>query len=80
MSILGRLPVEIAENCEGFVASTKRKFFSFRSLRKRLDRETLLVVYPDAHHGIRRPSYQKHLLERFPGWFDKYVKGSQSGS
>jgi len=27
MSILGRHPVEIAENCEGFVASTKRKFF-----------------------------------------------------
>jgi hypothetical protein len=26
MFILGRQPVEIAENCEGFVASTKRKF------------------------------------------------------
>ncbi len=44
---------------------------------KRLGRETLLVVYPDAHHGIRRPSYHKDLLERFVGWFDKYVKGSQ---
>jgi len=47
---------------------------------KRLGRETLLVVYPDAHHGIRRHSYQKDLLERFLGWFEKYVKGSQSGS
>jgi dipeptidyl aminopeptidase/acylaminoacyl peptidase len=47
---------------------------------KRLGRETLLVVYPDAHHGIRRHSYQKDLLERFLGWFDKYVKGSKSGS
>lgn len=29
MSILGRLPVEIAENCEGSVASTKTKFLYF---------------------------------------------------
>ena len=41
---------------------------------KRLGRETLLVVYPDAHHGIRRLSYHKHLLERFLAWFDKYVR------
>ncbi len=26
ISLLGRQPVEIVENCEGFVASTKRKF------------------------------------------------------
>ncbi len=43
---------------------------------KQLGREASLVVYPDAHHGIRRPSYHKDLLERFVGWFDKYVKGS----
>ena len=42
---------------------------------KRLGRETLLVVYPDAHHGIRRPIYHQDLLERFLAWFDKYVKG-----
>ena len=47
---------------------------------KRLGRETLLVVYPDAHHGIRRPSYQKDLLGRFLDWFEKHVKGSHSGS
>jgi len=46
---------------------------------KQLGRETLLVVYPDAHHGIRRPTYQKDLLERFLGWFAKYVKGQDSG-
>ena len=39
-----------------------------------LGREASLVVYPDAHHGIRRPVYQKDLLERFIDWFDKYVK------
>jgi dipeptidyl aminopeptidase/acylaminoacyl peptidase len=47
---------------------------------KQLGRETLLVVYPDAHHGIRRPSFHKDLLERFLGWFEKYVKRSSPGS
>ncbi len=42
---------------------------------KHLGRETQLVVYPDAHHGIRKHSYQKDLLERFLGWSEKYVKG-----
>ncbi len=41
---------------------------------KHLGREASLVVYPGAYHGIRKPSYQKDLLERFVGWFDKYVK------
>ncbi len=44
---------------------------------KHLGRETQLVVYPNAHHGIRKHSYQKDLLERFVAWFDKYVKDSQ---
>jgi dipeptidyl aminopeptidase/acylaminoacyl peptidase len=44
---------------------------------KHLGREASLVVYPDAHHGIRRHSYQKDLLERFLGWFEKYVKQPQ---
>jgi len=47
---------------------------------KQLGREASLVVYPDAHHGIRRHGYQKDLLERFLDWFEKYVKGPQSGS
>jgi len=47
---------------------------------KHLGRETQLVVYPNAHHGIRKHSYQKDLLERFLGWFEKYVKGPKSGS
>ena len=47
---------------------------------KSLGRETLLVVYPDAHHGIRRPVYQKDLLGRFLGWFDKHVKNRQKKS
>ena len=47
---------------------------------KYLGREPSLVVYPGAHHGIRRPVYQKDLLERFLAWFGKYVKGSPAGS
>jgi dipeptidyl aminopeptidase/acylaminoacyl peptidase len=47
---------------------------------KHLGREASLVVYPNAHHGIRRPIYQKDLLERFLGWFEKYVKQPQPSS
>jgi dipeptidyl aminopeptidase/acylaminoacyl peptidase len=41
---------------------------------KRLGRETLLVVYPNQHHGIDLPVYSKDLYERITGWFDKYLK------
>lgn len=44
---------------------------------KRLGRETQLVVYPGEHHGIRRLSFQKDRMERFLGWYDKYVKGEE---
>ena len=47
---------------------------------KHLGRETQLVVYPNAHHSIRKHSYQKDLLTRFLGWFEKYVKGLKSSS
>ncbi|NIP79418.1 MAG: prolyl oligopeptidase family serine peptidase, partial [Gemmatimonadetes bacterium] len=42
---------------------------------KRLGRETLLVVYPGEHHGIRRPAFQKDRLQRWLDWYDRYVKG-----
>ena len=41
---------------------------------KSMGQEALLVVYPDAHHGVRRPVYQKDLLGRFLDWFEKHVK------
>ena len=41
---------------------------------KTLGRDTQLVVYPNEHHGIRRPSFIKDRLQRFVGWFDKYLK------
>jgi len=42
---------------------------------RRLGRETLLVVYPDQHHGIKRPSYEKDIYTRWIAWYDKYLKG-----
>ena len=47
----------------------------YQALR-RLGRETLLVVYPGEHHGIRTPTFQKDRLERYLDWYDWYVKGS----
>ena len=41
---------------------------------KRLGREVQLVVYPGQSHGLRVPSYQKDRLERYLGWYGKYVK------
>ena len=41
---------------------------------KRLGRETQLVVYPNEHHGIRRPTFQKDRFERWIAWFDQYLK------
>jgi dipeptidyl aminopeptidase/acylaminoacyl peptidase len=43
---------------------------------KRLGRETLLVVYPEQHHGIKRPSFEKDMYERWIDWYDTYVKGN----
>ncbi len=41
---------------------------------RRLDRDTRLIVYPGEHHGIRRPSFQKHRYEAWLDWFDKRLK------
>ncbi len=41
---------------------------------KRLGREVQLVVYPGESHGLKVPSYQKDRLERYLGWYGKYVK------
>ena len=56
------------------IINSEQMYQAMRSL----GRETLLVVYPDAHHGIRRPVYQKDLLGRFLDWFEKHVKHSRS--
>jgi dipeptidyl aminopeptidase/acylaminoacyl peptidase len=40
--------------------------------------DTQLVVYPGQHHGLSIPSYQRDRLERWVGWFDKYLKAGNA--
>ncbi|HYO16670.1 MAG TPA: S9 family peptidase [Thermoanaerobaculia bacterium] len=47
----------------------------YQALR-RLGRETELIIYPGQSHGITKPSYQKDRLERYVGWYDRYLKGT----
>ncbi len=35
---------------------------------------TGLIIYPGQFHGITVPSYQMDRLNRYIGWFDKYLK------
>jgi dipeptidyl aminopeptidase/acylaminoacyl peptidase len=34
---------------------------------------TKLIVYPDQHHVLSRPSFVKDLAERMSGWIDRYI-------
>jgi dipeptidyl aminopeptidase/acylaminoacyl peptidase len=36
--------------------------------------ETQLVIYPDQHHGLTTPSYQRDRLTRWVGWYDRFLK------
>lgn len=35
---------------------------------------TQLIVYPGQFHGLTLPNFQKDRMERYIGWFDKYLK------
>jgi dipeptidyl aminopeptidase/acylaminoacyl peptidase len=41
---------------------------------KSLGVDTQLVLYPGQFHGIAIPSYQRDRLERYLGWWDRYLK------
>lgn len=45
----------------------------YQALRRR-GVPTQLVVYPNQHHGLRVPSYQKDRYERYLAWYDQWVK------
>ena len=44
----------------------------YQALR-RLGRTTQLVVYPDEHHGIRRPAFQRDRYERYLSWYSRFL-------
>jgi dipeptidyl aminopeptidase/acylaminoacyl peptidase len=35
--------------------------------------DTQLIIYPDQYHGLRKPSYLRDRMERYLGWFGKYL-------
>jgi dipeptidyl aminopeptidase/acylaminoacyl peptidase len=45
----------------------------YQALRS-LGVDSELVIYPNQFHGITIPSYKKDRLERYVGWYDKYLK------
>ncbi len=47
---------------------------------KRLGITTRLVVYPGEHHGGWSYRHTKHVQEQYLAWYDKHVKGGESGS
>jgi dipeptidyl aminopeptidase/acylaminoacyl peptidase len=44
---------------------------------KSLGLETQLVIYPDQHHSLTVPSYQRDRLTRWLGWYDRFLKKSK---
>jgi dipeptidyl aminopeptidase/acylaminoacyl peptidase len=47
----------------------------YQALRT-LDVPTQLIVYPNEHHGIRRPTFVKDRYERYLAWYAKYLKAT----
>ncbi len=52
------------------VAGAEQMYQALRSLGV----ETGLVIYPDQHHEIGPPSYQRDRLERYAAWFSRFLK------
>jgi dipeptidyl aminopeptidase/acylaminoacyl peptidase len=52
------------------IAGVEQMYQAFRSLKL----DTQLIIYPGQHHGITMPSYQRDRLERYVGWWNKYLK------
>lgn len=40
---------------------------------KSLGVPTQLIVYPNEHHGVRRPTFVKDIHERYLAWYAKYL-------
>jgi dipeptidyl aminopeptidase/acylaminoacyl peptidase len=51
------------------LVNSEQMYQALKSLR----RETQLVVYPGASHSLDRPSHRRDVLERYLGWYGKYL-------
>ncbi len=49
----------------------------YQALRS-LGIDTQLIIYPNEHHGIARPSFVRDRYERYLAWYDKYLKKTSS--
>jgi dipeptidyl aminopeptidase/acylaminoacyl peptidase len=47
---------------------------------KSLGRHTQLVVYPGASHSLDRPSHRRDRMERYLGWYGRYLRPETSGA
>ena len=45
----------------------------YQALRE-LGVPTELVIYPNQHHGLSLPSFQKDRLDRYVAWYDQYLR------
>ena len=41
---------------------------------KNVGTETQLVIYPGENHGISKPSFQRDRMERYLGWYERYLR------
>jgi dipeptidyl aminopeptidase/acylaminoacyl peptidase len=58
------------------IAGSEQLYFALRSRGV----PTELVIYPDQHHGISKPSYKKDRLDRYVSWYDRYVRNATSAA
>jgi dipeptidyl aminopeptidase/acylaminoacyl peptidase len=58
------------------IAGSEQLYFALRSRGV----PTELVIYPDQHHGIAKPSYRRDRLNRYLSWYDRYVKNDSSAT
>ncbi len=47
----------------------------YQALRT-LNVPTQLIIYPDQHHGLTRPSFNYDRLSRYVAWYDKFLKSA----
>ncbi|MFN8652114.1 MAG: S9 family peptidase [Gemmatimonadales bacterium] len=45
----------------------------YQALRS-LNVPTKLIIYPGQHHGLAKPSYQRHRLESYLDWFAEHLR------